>query len=397
MASSMIGDVIGFFSHVYNLIKQIHSTRPKVHKERVQRLKSRISVLHEQLQKVKDVRSDSVHLQQTRVQLEEVLQDALNLMRKMEDVGWIKRVVKNSSIDSDFADLNQRLSQESLSLVLSLNIDALAMQQTFSEDRRKAEDEKDRAADMKFLEEMKETLLSVKDNVEEIKGIVIETNNMMKDLKAEQSNAPASPEQETPPAPLKAQAPPPIQAFQQAPAYTPARPQVYQQAPAYTPAPPQVYQQAPAYTPAPTQVYQQAPAYTPAPTQVYQQAPAYTPAPTQVYQQAPAYTPAPPQVYQQSPVLQPMPEFQQQQTQVVIGSGDLGDVPTMTTCQHCGERVQTRVVYHSGAFAWLICGLCVVFGMVFGCCIIPFFMDSCKDAHHFCSKCNVQLCVHKRM
>lgn len=140
-----------------NLIMKIYKTRPKVHKVRVQRMKSRISVLEEQLQMAKDVVSDSVHVQQTVCRLEQVLEDALNLMMKMEDLSWIERFIKNSSVDGNFADLNQRLSQESLSLVLSLNINTQVVQQTFSEDRRKAEDEKDRAADMKFLEEMKES------------------------------------------------------------------------------------------------------------------------------------------------------------------------------------------------------------------------------------------------
>ncbi|XP_038582077.1 uncharacterized protein LOC119908454 [Micropterus salmoides] len=324
-----------------NLIMKIYKTRPKVHKVRVQRMKSRISVLEEQLQMAKDVVSDSVHVQQTVCRLEQVLEDALNLMMKMEDLSWIERFIKNSSVDGNFADLNQRLSQESLSLVLSLNINTQVVQQTFSEDRRKAEDEKDRAADMKFLEEMKETLLLVKDNVEEIKCIVKNTNDMMKDLKAEQDNPPVSSEEDAPPAPFKAQAPAPIQ-----------------QAPPYIPAPPQVYQQAPALIVQTVQMAQ------------------------------PGYV---------TLVPQPVQMVQQQQTPGMICSGNLGGVPTMTMCQHCREPVQTRVVYHSGVYAWLICILCIVFGAVCGCCLIPFFMESCKDAHHFCTKCNVKLGVRRRM
>ncbi|KAL2086016.1 hypothetical protein ACEWY4_017075 [Coilia grayii] len=49
-------------------------------------------------------------------------------------------------------------------------------------------------------------------------------------------------------------------------------------------------------------------------------------------------------------------------SQVIICTGDLGDVSTTTTCHNCGHRVQTRVVYHSGVFAWMICGFCIMFG-----------------------------------
>ncbi|XP_076137982.1 uncharacterized protein LOC143121487 isoform X3 [Alosa pseudoharengus] len=130
--------------------------------------------------------------------------------------------------------------------------------------------------------------------------------------------------------------------------------------------------------------------------------PPYSPAPMvqpMQMQPGPMYHTQPIQMYsQQGPMAQQQAmQIQPQQTQVVICSGDLGDVPTMTTCRNCGEKVQTRVVYHSGAFTWLICGLCLLFGLVCGCCVIPFFVDSCKDAHHFCSKCNVNLSIHKRM
>ncbi|XP_038586390.1 cell death-inducing p53-target protein 1 homolog [Micropterus salmoides] len=126
---------------------------------------------------------------------------------------------------------------------------------------------------------------------------------------------------------------------------------------------------------------------------------AQAPPPLQPVQQAPLQ-----QVQyqaQQGPVIQMTPQpvqmSQPQPVQVMICSGDLGDVPTVTTCKNCGQRIETRVVYQSGILAWIICGLCLVFGLWCGCCVIPFFVDRCKDAHHYCSKCNVSLGIHKRM
>ncbi|XP_048103737.1 lipopolysaccharide-induced tumor necrosis factor-alpha factor homolog [Alosa alosa] len=166
-----------------------------------------------------------------------------------------------------------------------------------------------------------------------------------------------------------------------------------------TQAPPPPY---PAQAP-PPQGYQQTPPYGQMvqPGQMVQTAPQPMQA---VPQQGPMMQVAP-QIQmvqmQQGPMMhatsQPIQMVQLPQGQLLICSGDLGDVATMTTCRNCGQRVQTRVVYHSGAFTWLICGLCVLFGLVFGCCVIPFFVDSCKDAHHFCTNCNVNLCIHKRM
>ncbi|XP_041960427.1 uncharacterized protein si:dkeyp-75b4.8 isoform X3 [Alosa sapidissima] len=127
---------------VKQIIHSIIATRPKVHKERVARLKTRVSVVEQQLASVGGSVSDSAHLQQNLSRLEEVLSDMLKLLRQLEDEGWIKRIFKNVlHLDSKFEQLNQRLSQESMSLVLSLNIDARVLQQTFNQERRRGEDE----------------------------------------------------------------------------------------------------------------------------------------------------------------------------------------------------------------------------------------------------------------
>ncbi|XP_062393551.1 cell death-inducing p53-target protein 1 homolog [Sardina pilchardus] len=152
------------------------------------------------------------------------------------------------------------------------------------------------------------------------------------------------------------------------------------------------------------------PAYAP-PPQGYQQTPPYgqMAQPGHMVQATPQQgpmmqaTPQPIQMVQLQQGLmtqatsQPIQMVQMPQGQILVCSGDLGDIPTMTTCRNCAQKVQTRVVYHSGAFTWLICGLCIMFGLVFGCCVIPFFVDSCKDAHHFCTNCNVNLSIHKRL
>lgn len=158
--ANALGDVvpfIGAFDVVVKLISSIHATRPKIHKERVARLKTRITVLRDQLGSAGTVEKETPQLQRTRCRLEEVLEESLSLFRKLEDSGWIKRFLSKSSVDGNFDELNQRLTQESLALVLSLNIDARTMQQTFNEERRRREDESDRVTDMKFLEEMKES------------------------------------------------------------------------------------------------------------------------------------------------------------------------------------------------------------------------------------------------
>ncbi|XP_062393410.1 cell death-inducing p53-target protein 1-like isoform X1 [Sardina pilchardus] len=349
---------------VIELIQSIMATRPKVHKERVARLKTRVSIVDQQLTSAAGSVSDSAHLQQNLARLQELLNDMLKLLRQLEDEGWLKRIFKNAlHMDDEFEELNQRLTQESMSLVLSLNIDARVLQQTFNQERRRTEDQSDRVTDIKVLEEMKETLLSVKKDTKQIIGMMEENKKS--------GSAPMSPVEvkvvfQNPSAHAEAAPPPPPYSPVGQPTHMPMVYQTQQQ---------QVYQTQQ------QQVYQ-----TPQMQTHPQQAFMYQTQPMQTHPQ------------QAGPMAQQQPtQIQPQQTQVIICAGDLGDVSTMTTCRNCGEKVQTRVVHHSGAFAWLICGLCILFGLVCGCCVIPFFVDSCKDVHHFCSKCNVNLSIHKRM
>ena len=93
-----VDPLFGVFDAVVNLISLINATRPKVHKERVKRLKTRISTLEGQLRSVGGSVGDSAQLQQTRSRLEKVLEETLTLLRKLEDMGWIKRLCKGSRV-----------------------------------------------------------------------------------------------------------------------------------------------------------------------------------------------------------------------------------------------------------------------------------------------------------
>ncbi|KAG7491902.1 hypothetical protein MATL_G00008910 [Megalops atlanticus] len=86
-----------------------------------------------------------------------------------------------------------------------------------------------------------------------------------------------------------------------------------------------------------------------------------------------------------------------QSTPAVICVNNLGDTACMTTCNNCQQRVTTRVLYKAGTFSWVMCFVFIFFGLFCGCCLIPFFMDSFKDAHHSCPQCHTNLYVHKRM
>uniref|UniRef100_A0A3Q3A3N1 LITAF domain-containing protein n=1 Tax=Kryptolebias marmoratus TaxID=37003 RepID=A0A3Q3A3N1_KRYMA len=67
--------------------------------------------------------------------------------------------------------------------------------------------------------------------------------------------------------------------------------------------------------------------------------------------------------------------------------------PALTTCVSCRTQVTTEVTFKVGAYAWL---LCLVFVLVLGCCLIPFFVNHFKDAYHTCPRCKRVLHIQRR-
>ncbi|XP_062841155.1 lipopolysaccharide-induced tumor necrosis factor-alpha factor homolog-like [Trichomycterus rosablanca] len=75
---------------------------------------------------------------------------------------------------------------------------------------------------------------------------------------------------------------------------------------------------------------------------------------------------------------------------------ELGRSPGMVTCTNCREQVLTQVTYKVGAYAWLMCILFILCGLIIGCCLLPFFLKFFKDAYHSCPKCQRILHVEKK-
>ncbi|CAK90270.1 unnamed protein product (macronuclear) [Paramecium tetraurelia] len=61
--------------------------------------------------------------------------------------------------------------------------------------------------------------------------------------------------------------------------------------------------------------------------------------------------------------------------------------PSIITCGYCQHQVQTVINYEPGAGTYLIGSLLAIVGLWFGCCLIPCFIDDCKDVVHLCPSC----------
>ncbi|KAL2101740.1 hypothetical protein ACEWY4_003501 [Coilia grayii] len=74
----------------------------------------------------------------------------------------------------------------------------------------------------------------------------------------------------------------------------------------------------------------------------------------------------------------------------------LGRNPGMTTCPTCQQQVLTDVQYKVGSYAWIMCFVFILCGLVLCCCLIPFFLKHFKDAYHSCPRCHQVLHVDKK-
>ncbi|XP_059199465.1 lipopolysaccharide-induced tumor necrosis factor-alpha factor homolog [Centropristis striata] len=96
-------------------------------------------------------------------------------------------------------------------------------------------------------------------------------------------------------------------------------------------------------------------------------------------------------------VRQPQPAAVVSQPQPVpVSVTHLGDVPGLVRCPHCNRSVTTDVVYVPGRAAWCTCFLLSMMGLICGCCLIPFMIQSLKDAHHSCPRCGNHVHTHRR-
>ncbi|KXJ29847.1 Lipopolysaccharide-induced tumor necrosis factor-alpha factor-like [Exaiptasia diaphana] len=74
-----------------------------------------------------------------------------------------------------------------------------------------------------------------------------------------------------------------------------------------------------------------------------------------------------------------------------------GELPINVICPYCQARIMTSIVLEDGNLTYFAASALCVLGCWFGCCLIPFCMDSCKDVIHICGNCRAPIGKYNRL
>ncbi|KAH8867197.1 Lipopolysaccharide-induced tumor necrosis factor-alpha factor like [Schistosoma japonicum] len=86
-----------------------------------------------------------------------------------------------------------------------------------------------------------------------------------------------------------------------------------------------------------------------------------------------------------------------QQPVTMVSVTYFGPHPVPLSCNICMNKITTIIHYRKGVCTWMACTGIALIGGIFGCCLIPFYVDSCKDVYHSCPECGTLLGVYKRI
>ncbi|XP_033746167.1 lipopolysaccharide-induced tumor necrosis factor-alpha factor homolog [Pecten maximus] len=72
-------------------------------------------------------------------------------------------------------------------------------------------------------------------------------------------------------------------------------------------------------------------------------------------------------------------------------------VTVNTKCPKCESHCMTKIQYESGNLTWNLCFIVALSGLVLGCCLLPFCLDTAKDVLHICPNCSYTIARYNKM
>lgn len=85
--------------------------------------------------------------------------------------------------------------------------------------------------------------------------------------------------------------------------------------------------------------------------------------------------------------------FQRYFPSLVITTPGFGPDPAQITCPSCGQVIVTKIDYESSTKTHLMAGLLCL--LVWPCFWLPYVIESCKNANHYCTNCSAYLGTYR--
>uniref|UniRef100_A0AAG5DXW5 LITAF domain-containing protein n=1 Tax=Anopheles atroparvus TaxID=41427 RepID=A0AAG5DXW5_ANOAO len=104
--------------------------------------------------------------------------------------------------------------------------------------------------------------------------------------------------------------------------------------------------------------------------------------------------PAPPPPYDANSNVIPPPQVAPTTYVQVVTRPQVGPDPAAMVCPSCTKHVVTRLDYESSTKTHIAAGLLCLF-ICWPCFWIPYVIDSCKNANHYCPNCGAYIGTYR--
>ncbi|XP_058818606.1 lipopolysaccharide-induced tumor necrosis factor-alpha factor homolog [Topomyia yanbarensis] len=116
------------------------------------------------------------------------------------------------------------------------------------------------------------------------------------------------------------------------------------------------------------------------------------PHPTQ--QQSYPYPPPPPPYDANANMIPPNLQGQPTYVHTIVTAPQVGPDPASISCPSCQKHVITRLDYETSTKTHIMAGLLCLF-ICWPCFWIPYVIDSCKNANHYCPNCGAYIGTYR--
>ncbi|XP_055640986.1 lipopolysaccharide-induced tumor necrosis factor-alpha factor homolog [Toxorhynchites rutilus septentrionalis] len=104
--------------------------------------------------------------------------------------------------------------------------------------------------------------------------------------------------------------------------------------------------------------------------------------------------PPPPPPYDANANMIPPNQPQAAYVHTIVAAPRVGPDPASITCPSCQKHVITRLDYETSTKTHIMAGLLCLF-ICWPCFWIPYVVDSCKNANHYCPHCSAYIGTYR--